>query len=145
MKFYIKPLTIVVYHSAPIRPHNGTLAHEHSNIDGEEIRCEFSSDEIFHEFTFKVPIRCLLGMHYPSFVCYCISPQWDLQDGPAKDPRSVVDPQLRVIGTKNLRVADASVFPNVTSGNINAPTIMIGEKAADLIRGKDIALFTKVP
>ncbi|XP_052774339.1 glucose dehydrogenase [FAD, quinone]-like [Mya arenaria] len=57
--------------------------------------------------------------------------------GPADDPRSVVDPQLRVIGIRNLRVADASIFPNVTSGNINAPTIMIGEKAADLIRGKD--------
>ncbi|XP_052804567.1 glucose dehydrogenase [FAD, quinone]-like [Mya arenaria] len=57
--------------------------------------------------------------------------------GPAKDSRSVVDPQLRVIGIKNLRVVDASVFPNITSGNINAPTIMIAEKAADLIRGKD--------
>jgi choline dehydrogenase-like flavoprotein len=46
---------------------------------------------------------------------------------------SVVDPDLRVMGVNRLRIADASVMPNVTSGNTNAPTIMIGEKAAELI------------
>ena len=46
---------------------------------------------------------------------------------------SVVDPRLRVFGVKNLRVADASVMPEIPSGNINAPSIMIGERAADLI------------
>ena len=46
---------------------------------------------------------------------------------------SVVDPRLRVFGVNNLRVADASVMPEIPSGNINAPSIMIGERAADLI------------
>ena len=57
--------------------------------------------------------------------------------GSATDPSSVVDPQLRVKGIKGLRVVDASVFPNVTSGNTNAPTIMVAEKISDAIRGKD--------
>lgn len=54
--------------------------------------------------------------------------------GPYWDQDAVVDPQLRVYGVKGLRVIDASIMPNLVSGNTNAPVIMIGEKGADLVK-----------
>ena len=56
--------------------------------------------------------------------------------GAADDPTAVVDPECRVIGVERLRVADSSIFPRITNGNINAPSIMVGEKAADHILGR---------
>ncbi|XP_059619958.1 glucose dehydrogenase [FAD, quinone]-like [Phlebotomus argentipes] len=54
--------------------------------------------------------------------------------GPAWDKEAVVDPRLRVYGVSGLRVIDASIMPTISSGNTNAPVIMIGEKGADLVK-----------
>ncbi len=56
--------------------------------------------------------------------------------GDANDETAVVDSECRVIGVDGLRVADSSIFPQITNGNLNAPSIMVGEKAADHILGK---------
>ncbi|MDE2383121.1 MAG: choline dehydrogenase [Alphaproteobacteria bacterium] len=58
--------------------------------------------------------------------------------GSTKDKMAVVDPECRVIGTQNLRVVDSSIMPQVTNGNLNAPSIMIGEKGADHILGRQM-------
>ncbi|MDE2138208.1 MAG: choline dehydrogenase [Gammaproteobacteria bacterium] len=56
--------------------------------------------------------------------------------GRTNDPLAVVDAQARVIGVQGLRVVDSSIMPSITTGNLNAPTIMLAEKAADHIRGR---------
>jgi len=68
-----------------------------------------------------------ITVHHPLGTC---------KMGVASDPLAVVDPALRVNGVDALRVIDASVMPDLVGGNINAPVIMIAEKAADLIRGR---------
>jgi choline dehydrogenase len=65
--------------------------------------------------------------------------------GRAEDPMAVVDPDCRVIGVDGLRVADSSIFPQVTNGNTNAPSIMVGEKAADHLLGRRLAPLNLVP
>ncbi len=57
--------------------------------------------------------------------------------GRADDPGAVVNPQGQVIGVDGLRVADSSIFPRITNGNLNAPSIMVGEKMSDYILGLD--------
>ena len=64
--------------------------------------------------------------HHPAGTC---------RMGPASDPMAVVDTDLRVHGTDGLRVIDASVFPDLIGGNINAAVIMIAERASERIRG----------
>src|SRR5690606_35996968 len=53
------------------------------------------------------------------------------------DDMAVVDPQTRVRGIDGLRIVDSSIMPRITTGNLNAPTIMLAEKAVDMIRGRD--------
>lgn len=69
-----------------------------------------------------------ISVHHPLGTC---------RMGPPGDEAAVVDPELRVLGTEGLRIVDASVMPDLVGGNINAPVIMIAEKAADLIRGRE--------
>jgi choline dehydrogenase/4-pyridoxate dehydrogenase len=68
-----------------------------------------------------------ITLHHPLGTC---------KMGHPDDEHAVVDPQLRVHGVDHLRVIDASVMPDLISGNINAPVMMIAEKAADMIRGR---------
>ena len=79
------------------------------------------SDDFWHWVIRRIP----LTIYHPVGTC---------KMGDENDPSAVVTPRLKVKGFKNLRVADASIMPEITSGNTNAPAIMIGEKAADMIK-----------
>jgi choline dehydrogenase/4-pyridoxate dehydrogenase len=83
----------------------------------------FQSDTTLDEYIRNTAIT----LHHPLGTC---------KMGSETDPSSVVDPHLQVLGVERLRVVDASVMPDLISGNINAPVIMIAEKAADIIRRK---------
>ena len=78
--------------------------------------------------------KAALRKELPNRICTVYHPVGTCRMGAASDEQAVVDPTLRVRGFDGLRVADAAVMPEVTGGNTNAPCIMIGEKAADLIR-----------
>lgn len=65
--------------------------------------------------------------------------------GADDDPMAVLDEECRVRGVENLRVVDSSIFPTITNGNLNAPTIMVAERAADMILGKDLLPEAGVP
>jgi choline dehydrogenase len=91
----------------PGRPHQGSALY---------------SDDYLERF---VRSQTLTG-HHPAGTC---------KMGAPSDPKAVVDSELRVYGVSGLRVVDASIMPRVPSGNTSAPTIMVAERAADLIRG----------
>ena len=74
-----------------------------------------------------------------------LHPSCTCKMGNPRDPMAVVDPELRVIGVQGLRVVDSSVMPTITTGNLNAPTIMIGEKGADHILGKPMLAPSNAP
>jgi choline dehydrogenase len=86
---------------------------------GEEVQTDAELDEAIREH--------VESAYHPCGTC---------RMGAMSDPMAVVDPECRVIGVSGLRVADSSIFPRVTNGNLNAPSIMTGEKAADHILGR---------
>ena len=94
------------------------------------MKLKFCSHHKFRSVTYwECVIRHLAGtMHHPAGTC---------KMGREDDPATVLNHELKVKGIKNLRVVDASVMPNIVSGNTNAAVVMIAEKAADMIRGKD--------
>ena len=65
-------------------------------------------------------------------------PSCTVKMGSDDDPMAVLDEQCRLRGAKGLRVVDSSIFPTITNGNLNAPSMMVGERAADLIRGQSL-------
>lgn len=99
-----------------MRPYRGEILSSHAVSP-----YSYDSDEFWRWY-----IRhATLTMYNPVGTC---------KMGRADDPSTVVDSRLRVKGFRNLRVIDASIMPKIVSGNVNAPVIMIAEKAADMIK-----------
>ena len=88
-------------------------------IPGEEAQSDAALDAVIREH--------VESAYHPCGTC---------KMGRADDPMAVVDPEGRVIGVDGLRVADSSTFPRITNGNLNAPSIMVGEQMADHVLGK---------
>ena len=117
--------------------------------DWEEMRaCVRLTREIFQQPAFA-PYRgreiqpgpdCTTDEQIDAFIAdkveSALHPSCTAKMGRVDDPWAVVDAECRVIGVEGLRVVDSSIMPSITTGNLNAPTIMIGEKAADHILGK---------
>ncbi|KAF7993308.1 hypothetical protein HCN44_006368 [Aphidius gifuensis] len=116
-------------------------------VDAINIAMELSNTTAFQRFGTR-PLKILMpgcqkylfnsydywecAIRHFTFTIY--HPSGTCKMGPANDPTAVVDSRLRVYGVKGLRVADASIMPKIVSGNPNAPIIMIGEKASDMIK-----------
>ncbi|WGH77327.1 choline dehydrogenase [Jannaschia ovalis] len=93
----------------------------HEILPGEGVRTDAGLDDAIREH--------VESAYHPCGTC---------RMGAADDPGAVVDPQTRVIGVDGLRLADSSIFPRITNGNLNGPSIMVGEKAADHVLGRQL-------
>ena len=99
---------------------------------GEEIQpgAQVQSDEAIDAFV----RRAVESAYHPSCSCKM-----------GTDALAVVDPETRVHGVQGLRVVDSSIFPTIPNGNLNAPTIMVAERAADMILGRELLPAADVP
>jgi choline dehydrogenase len=104
-------------------------------IFGQEAFAEFSRHEIQPGAGVETDeqIDAFIAEHAESAYHPCGTARM----GRSNDAMAVVDPECRVIGVDGLRLADSSIFPRITNGNLNAPSIMVGEKASDHILGLD--------
>ena len=93
------------------------------------------------EVTTDEAIDAFIRSHVES----ALHPSCSCKMGRPDDPMAVVDPETRVIGLESLRIVDSSIMPSITTGNLNAPTIMIGEKAADHILGRPLLVESNAP
>ncbi|KAK3096962.1 hypothetical protein FSP39_005120 [Pinctada imbricata] len=116
-------LALQISNTSTFKPYDVSDSHPNLNLPALS-KYKYGSDEFWEQY-----------VRYMSFTVY--HPTSTCAMGGVNDPNAVVDPCLRVIGIENLRVADCSVMRTITSGNTNAPAIMIGEKAADLILQRD--------
>jgi len=107
-------LTREIFAQAPFDPYRGEELQPGAHVTDDAAIGSFIRDKV--ETAYHPSCSCRMGR--------------------AEDPMAVVDSQARVIGVEGLRVADASIMPSITTGNLNAPTIMLAEKAADHILGR---------
>ena len=108
-------LTREIFAQAAFTPFSGREIAPGADIESDEDLNTFIRDEVE-------------SAYHPCGTC---------RMGRADDANAVVDPDCRVIGVDRLRVVDSSIFPRITNGNLNGPSIMVGEKAADHILGRD--------
>ena len=108
-------LTREVFGQKAFDPYRGEEIAPGDDVQSDEALDEFIRDEVE-------------SAYHPCGTC---------RMGQADDARAVVDPECRVIGVENLRLVDSAIMPRITNGNLNGPSIMIGEKASDHILGRD--------